>query len=418
MNRGALLLSILDSYANGFAASLDGKARDDYSKNDALRGGARIRHIFLNVFNPALDEMDPASELTDEEIRTAIKNAGGITGSLLIPEAPFELLVSRAIERLLPPALQCREFVHQELVRIASQSVPSELSRFSRLRTRLIDAVEEFIAVGAAPAEAMIRNMIDCELAFINTSNPGFIGGNEAIAHVMRTKKDAVPKDHPAKGTKGTQGTAPPDQHSPLKSRKIEGLKDTLKDTELFSNGWFSNGWFEGGKGGPSSGSNADVGNERNACPTQHAAGHAVTLARPPDTLLVPRATTEQEIVQVRVTRVLVNSYFDIVRKNVQDMVPKIVMNFMVNHVQKGLQKHLTQVLYREDSLDGLMREREDIAERRNQCQEAMRAIRKALKVMDSIKDGGGAGGSSSVKRPSSSSPDDQNINSLNVTSL
>ncbi|MEO2193129.1 MAG: hypothetical protein ABGY24_11835, partial [bacterium] len=86
--------------------------------------------------------------------------------------------------------------------------------------------------------------------------------------------------------------------------------------------------------------------------------------------------------------------------------------------VQKGLQKHLTQVLYREDSLDGLMREREDIAERRNQCQEAMRAIRKALKVMDSIKDGGGAGGSSSVKRPSSSSPDDQNINLLNVTSL
>ena len=117
----------------------------------------------------------------------------------------------------------------------------------------------------------------------------------------------------------------------------------------------------------------------------------------------------------MRVTRVLVNSYFDIVRKNVQDMVPKIVMNFMVNHVQKGLQKHLTQALYREDSLDGLMREREDIAERRNQCQEAMRAIRKALKVMDSIKDGRGAGSVSSVKGYSSS-PDDQNINSLNVT--
>lgn len=407
-------MSILDSYANGFAASLDGKARDDYSKNDALRGGARIRHIFLSVFNPALDEMDPASELTDEEIRTAIKNAGGITGSLLIPEAPFELLVSRAIEGLLRPALQCREFVHQELVRIASQSVPGELSRFPRLRTRMMDAVEEFIAVGAAPAEGMIRNMIDCELAFINTSNPIFIGGNEAIAHVMRTKKDAAPKDPPPKGTKGT---APPDQHSPLKSRKIEGLKDTLKDTELFSNGWFSNGWFEGGKGGPSSGSgnSGDTGHESKACPTQSAAGHPVTLTRPPDTLLVPRATTEQEIVQVRVTRVLVNSYFDIVRKNVQDMVPKIVMNFMVNHVQKGLQKHLTQALYREDSLDGLMREREDIAERRNQCQEAMRAIRKALKVMDSIKDGRGAGSVSSVKGYSSS-PDDQNINSLNVT--
>lgn len=35
-------------------------------------------------------------------------HSGGIRGSLLIPEAPFELLVRRAIERLLPPALQAR----------------------------------------------------------------------------------------------------------------------------------------------------------------------------------------------------------------------------------------------------------------------------------------------------------------------
>lgn len=49
------------------------------------------------------------SELTVQDIRTAIKNSGGVKGSLLIPEAPFELLVRRAIQRLLPPALQCKE---------------------------------------------------------------------------------------------------------------------------------------------------------------------------------------------------------------------------------------------------------------------------------------------------------------------
>ena len=267
----------------------------------------------------------------------------------------------------------------------------------------------------------MIRNLIDCELAFINTSNPNFIGGNEAIAHVMKTKQRDTA--HPPKAA-----PTPPDQHSPLKSRKIEGLKDTLKDTELFANGWFSNGWFEGGKvggGGATSGNGAGAsGRSTSISPAQAAPNQSISLTRPPDTLLVPRATTEQEIVQVRVTRVLVNSYFDIVRKNVQDMVPKIVMNFMVNHVQKGLQKHLTQVLYREDSLDTLMREREDIAERRHQCQEAVRAIRKALKVMESLKEGswssGGSGGSggngASAKRYSMSlSPDDQNVNSLNL---
>ena len=33
------------------------------------------------------------SELSDEDVRTAIKNSAGVKGSLLIPDAPFELLV-------------------------------------------------------------------------------------------------------------------------------------------------------------------------------------------------------------------------------------------------------------------------------------------------------------------------------------
>lgn len=74
------------------------------------------------------------SELTDEDVRTAIKNSGGVKGSLLIPEAPFELLVRRAISRLLPSALQCQQFVHAELLRIASQCAPADVSRFPNLQ--------------------------------------------------------------------------------------------------------------------------------------------------------------------------------------------------------------------------------------------------------------------------------------------
>lgn len=353
MNRGAMLLSIVDSYSGRFAAALQG--RGDQLPLEELAGGARIRHIFLNVFNPALDDLDPASELTDDEIRTAIKNSGGITGSLLIPEAPFEMLVKRAIERLLRPSLQCREFIHEELIKIAAHSAPPEVTRFPKLKTYMMEAVEDFISLGASPAESMIRNLIDCELALINTSNPSFIGGNEAIARVLKSR--------------GTSSGGPP-----LKSRRIEGLKDMVDEKkELFSaNGWFANGWFEG--------STAPKQDEKKQGETS-----ASSLQRPPETLKVSNVTTEQEAVQVEVTRVLIHSYFDIVRKNMQDLVPKIVMNFMVNHVQKGLQKQLTHVLYREDLLELIMREREDIAERRHQCQEAVRTLRKAMKLLDSI---------------------------------
>ena len=155
-------------------------------------------------------------------MRTAIRNSGGIRGSLLIPEAPFELLVRRAIGRLLAPALQCKEFVHAELLRVAAQCAPPDLGRFPVLQASwggemwvpcrvglphssalptgpaalhhlptcpstqsvLAEAVEDLIAQGAAPAEAMIRNLVLCELAYINTSHPGFVGGNRAIAQV------------------------------------------------------------------------------------------------------------------------------------------------------------------------------------------------------------------------------------------
>jgi len=63
--------------------------------------------------------------------------------------------------------------------------------------------------------------------------------------------------------------------------------------------------------------------------------------------LRVPGGVSEQEEVQVQVTRLLVESYFDVVRKNLQDAVPKAVMHFLVNSVQRGLQQHLIRTLYR-----------------------------------------------------------------------
>jgi len=48
-----------------------------------------------------------------------------------------------------------------------------------------MEAVEGFINSGAEPAEKMIRDMVECELAFINTDHPAFLGGNRAIGMVM-----------------------------------------------------------------------------------------------------------------------------------------------------------------------------------------------------------------------------------------
>ena len=37
---------------------------------------------------------------------------------------------------------------------------------------------------GAAPAEAMINSLVQCQLSYINTIDPNFVGGTSAIALV------------------------------------------------------------------------------------------------------------------------------------------------------------------------------------------------------------------------------------------
>ncbi len=65
-----------------------------------------------------------------------------------------------------------------------------------------------------------------------------------------------------------------------------------------------------------------------------------------PQTLRVPTSTTEQEEVQVEVTRVLVESYFDIVRRNLQDSVPKAVMHFLVRASAPAVSPGTTNVVF------------------------------------------------------------------------
>ncbi len=63
--------------------------------------------------------------------------------------------------------------------------------------------------------------------------------------------------------------------------------------------------------------------------------------------LQVGGSASETEEVQVEVTRLLVQSYFAIVRANLEDAVPKALMHFLVLSVQRGLQQHLIRTLYR-----------------------------------------------------------------------
>ncbi|KAK9813544.1 hypothetical protein WJX73_006112 [Symbiochloris irregularis] len=435
--RGALLLQLLDAYAVRYSEMLEG--RSEALPVSELAGGARIRHIFQDIFHQGLSSLNPSSELSEEDVRTAIKNTAGVKGTLMLPDAPFELLVRRAISRLLTPALQCKEFVHSELLRIAGQCAPPDIARFPSLQTHLVEAVEEYINTGAAPAERMIKDLVACEVSHINTDHSAFIGGSRAIAVVMERRQQAAghrdadrdvspsrddhsrppssigdlgegPEAHSNGGRvpiirnrprgpvmdthqahtaarQGLKGMEPdllyspeelmepartlqqrnsPHHHQGAQRMASPGPSAVQRHPGTPQSGWFSTLF----KGGPEA--RADY-------------GPASELHQPPYTLRVRDSVSEQESVQVAVTRLLVESYYDIVRAGLQDSVPKAIMHFLVLFVQRGLQQHLIRTLYREELFGEMMQEREDIAAKRASCLAVMGALREALATLDTI---------------------------------
>lgn len=70
---------------------LEGKCLDITSRE--LIGGSRIIYVFNETFRKTILKMNPFDILSDDDIRTAIKNANGIRPSLFVPEGAFELLV-------------------------------------------------------------------------------------------------------------------------------------------------------------------------------------------------------------------------------------------------------------------------------------------------------------------------------------
>lgn len=68
------------------------------------------------------------------------------------------------------------------------------------------------------------------------------------------------------------------------------------------------------------------------------------------------------------ILELLIQSYFNIVKRTMIDMVPKAVMLNLVARAKKELQQELLSELYKSDILDDLLQESEHTQQRRKEC--------------------------------------------------
>ncbi|OAA59634.1 dynamin-like GTPase [Niveomyces insectorum RCEF 264] len=187
-HRGSLILQLMTRFATSFISSIDGTSTEISTKE--LCGGARIYYIFNSVFGSALESIDPTSNLSALDIRTAIRNSTGPRPSLFVPEMAFDLLVKPQIKLLEIPSQRCVELVYEELIKICHTCGSTGLSRFPRLQAKLIEVVSDLLRERLGPASNYVESLIAIQRAYINTNHPNFLGAAAAMSHVVNEKQE------------------------------------------------------------------------------------------------------------------------------------------------------------------------------------------------------------------------------------
>jgi len=110
-----------------------------------------------------------------------------------------------------------------------------------------------------------------------------------------------------------------------------------------------------------------------------------IQLREPPVVLKPSQHQSEQEALEIAITKLLLKSYYNIVRKNVEDFIPKAIMHFLVNHTKRALHNYLITKLYRDDLLEDLLKEPDELTIKRKQIRENLKVLQQAYKTLDEI---------------------------------
>lgn len=372
--KGPALLQSLTRFATNYCEKIDGTSRD--IETHQLSGGARICYIFHHTFTEALRAIEPLEGLNRSDILHAISNAMGPRPALFVSEIAFELLVKKQIRLLLPPSLQCVELVYEELQRIIQYSLNAvkDFQRFPILRDRVNQVVMSLLRQRQPIANSMVESLISIELAYVNTNHPDFVGGTRAAyeSYMLMTLPSSQPTPAPSS-----------DHHT-----VAEEIKPTTTST---STGGGGGGWrFWGGKSNDDS--TVDTSRSAPTVKKNNDGGLNVLSSRPPianNTSTADPGTDMQgrQLFDCGLIEKLITSYFLIVRKSIQDSVPKAVMHCLVNDVHDKLQSMLISELYKKESFDELMEESLDTVARRQEVQLMVETLQKANEVLNEIRD-------------------------------
>ncbi|XP_038213103.1 dynamin-1-like protein isoform X1 [Zerene cesonia] len=392
-DKSQTLLQIITKFASAYCSTIEGTARN--IETTELCGGARICYIFHETFGRTLDSIHPLVGLSRMDILTAIRNATGPRPALFVPEVSFELLVKRQIRRLEDPSLRCVELVHEEMQRIVQHcgtEVQQEMLRFPRLHQRIVDVVTQLLRTRLPATNSMVENLVAIELAYINTKHPDFHREAALVSGLLKST-DGLDERRPLR-------PAPSPVHNIVK--QVPAITDGQENRSPQSHGGSPNTPQMNGSPEnkaltpqkpvnllpevPSQTSRKLSDREQHDCDVIGGRSENGTCQKANqktiDGISMMHLNHMGDLVEK-----LIKSYFYIVRKSIQDSVPKAVMHFLVNYVKDNLQSELVTHLYKSDQAESLLNESEHIAQRRKEAADMLKALQRAGQIISEIRE-------------------------------
>ncbi|KAJ3067939.1 vacuolar protein sorting-associated protein 1 [Podochytrium sp. JEL0797] len=354
-----VILNIITEFTNEFRAAINGTSSDIAS--DELSGGARISFVFHEIFTGAVRSMDPFADnsIKDADIRTILYNSAGSSVSLFVNTQAFEILVKQQIKRLEDPSLKCVSLVYDELVRILNKILQRPVfKRFPTLRERFYNVVIGFFKKSMVPTNKLVTDYVLMEANYINTGHPDFIPGHKAagIAQERLAARNAPLMNQILPPGQQSKNAPPPPPRDP----QLDLINQNREDKSGFFGGIFAGGKKNVQKPG--------------------------VLESPPTVLRASSSNmSERESLDTETIKVLILSYYNIVKRTVADVVPKSIMLNLVTAAKEDLQRELLSELYKKEVYEDGLKESDVTVERRKECKKMIVALQKSEEIIASV---------------------------------
>ncbi|KAL7006063.1 vacuolar protein sorting-associated protein 1 [Cystobasidiomycetes sp. EMM_F5] len=349
-NSGSVILNIITDFCTEFRTAIDGKNTD--LMNNELSGGARVSFVFHELYSNGVKSIDPYDQVKDNDIRTFLFNSSGSSPALFVGTGAFEVIVKQQVKRFEEPSLRCASLVYDELVRILGQLLQKNqtFKRYPALKDRFSATVIAFFKKAMVPTNKLVTDIVSAEATYVNTGHPDFIGGHKAMAMVQNQREVAAAK---AMGGKNPAAV-------------LNNGKDLDVALPSDQSGFFGSFFKSEAK-------------------TAAAKKKAAAMEAPPPVLKATGTLSDRESMEVEVIKMLITSYFNIVKRSLCDMIPKAVMLTLVNHCQEHMQAALLSSLYRPEVFEELMKESDFVITRRKECVKMIEALGKADEIVQTV---------------------------------